>query len=190
MARRDEHEGLLEQTANDGSWDFDAVNNRVEYSPRWKAMMGYSDDDLARSAPDWRRIVHVDDYARLQAKLREHLAGHTAIFENTHRMRRKDGEWRWILCRAKALLDEQGRLRRLVGVETDITEQKVYEEALFREKEAAQITLQAIGDGVITTDADSVIDYINPVAETLTGWRLEDAMGRNIDEVFLSLIHI
>ena len=58
MARRDEHEGLLEQTANDGSWDFDAVNNRVEYSPRWKAMMGYSDDDLARSAPDWRRCCN------------------------------------------------------------------------------------------------------------------------------------
>jgi PAS domain-containing protein len=68
LARRDEREALLERTVNDGTWDFDAVNNRVEYSPRWKAMMGYSDEDLARSAPDWRRIVHVDDYARLQAK--------------------------------------------------------------------------------------------------------------------------
>ncbi len=184
IAERDEREGLLEQTANDGSWDFDAVNNRVEYSPRWKAMMGYSDEDLARSAPDWRRIVHVDDLARLQAKLREHLAGHTAIFENTHRMRRRDGEWRWILCRAKALLDEQGRLRRLVGVETDITEQKVYEEALFREKESAQITLQSIGDGVVTTDGEGVVEYVNPVAEELTGWKLDDASGRHVDEIF------
>ncbi|MEO8224852.1 MAG: PAS domain-containing protein, partial [Gammaproteobacteria bacterium] len=173
LADINEREHLLELTVNDGTWDFDALNNRVQYSPRWQRMMGYSDEDLARNAPDWRRIVHVDDYARLQAKLREHLAGATDVFENTHRMRRKDGEWRWVHCRAKALLDDRGRLRRLVGVETDITEQKVYEEALFREKESAQITLQSIGDGVVTTDHAGTVEYINPVAEELTGWNLD-----------------
>ena len=81
-------------------------------------------------------------------------------------------------------MDKHGRLLRLVGVELDITERKLYEEALFREKESAQITLQSIGDGVVTTDANSVIDYINPVAEALTGWRLEDAMGRPVEEIF------
>jgi diguanylate cyclase (GGDEF)-like protein/PAS domain S-box-containing protein len=81
-------------------------------------------------------------------------------------------------------VDEHGRLLRLVGVELDITERKLYEEALFREKESAQITLQSIGDGVITTDAQSTVDYINPVAEQLTGWRLEDAMGRPIEEIY------
>ena len=66
-------------------------------------------------------------------------------------------------------MDDKGRLLRLVGVELDITERKLYEEALFREKESAQITLQSIGgDGVITTDAKGVIDYLNPVAESLT----------------------
>ena len=50
--------------------------------------------------------------------------------------------------------DEKGRLIRLLGVEVDITERKLYEEALFREKESAQITLRSIGDGVITTDAE------------------------------------
>ena len=54
----------------------------------------------------------------------------------------------------------------------------------FARRESAQITLQSIGDGVITTDASSTIDYINPVAEELTGWRLEDAMGRPVEEIF------
>ncbi|MDH5275499.1 MAG: diguanylate cyclase, partial [Gammaproteobacteria bacterium] len=184
LAEINEREHLLELTVNDGTWDFDAKNNRVEYSPRWKRMMGYDDADLARNAPDWRRIVHVDDYARLQARLRDHLAGRTEIFENTHRMRRKDGEWRWMTCRAKALLDDHGRLRRLVGVETDITEQKIYEEALFREKESAQITLQSIGDGVVTTDHEGIVEYINPVAEELTGWNVDDAGGRHVDDIF------
>ena len=87
-------------------------------------------------------------------------------------------------CRAKGLTDDQGRLRRLIGVETDITEQKVYEEALFREKESAQITLQSIGDGVVTTDEECNVEYMNPVAEGLTGWKVDDATGCPIDEVF------
>jgi diguanylate cyclase (GGDEF)-like protein/PAS domain S-box-containing protein len=99
-------------------------------------------------------------------------------------MRHATGEWRWVISRAKAKVDEKGRLLRLVGVELDITERKLYEDALFREKESAQITLQSIGDGVITTDAKGMIDYVNPVAETLTGWRLEDSQGRAIEEIF------
>lgn len=184
LAEINEREHLLESTVNDGTWDFDPRTNHVEYSERWKQMMGYSDEDLSHSSPDWRRIVHQDDYVRLQGRLRDHLAGRTEVFENTHRMRRKDGEWRWVLCRAKALMDEEGRLRRLVGVETDITDQKTYEEALFREKESAQITLQSIGDGVVTTDHLGIIEYINPVAEDLTGWNLDDAGGRHVDEIF------
>ena len=112
------------------------------------------------------------------------LPARRPMFESTHRMRHRNGEWRWVISRATARVDKHGRLLRLVGVELDITERKLYEEALFREKESAQITLQSIGDGVITTDANSTIDYINPVAEELTGWRLEDAMGRPVEEIF------
>jgi len=181
IAERDE---LMIRTANDGSWDFDALNNRMTFSPRWQSIMGYTDDDLVNDAPDWQRLVHPDDLARVQIRLREHLAGETEIFESVHRMRRRDGEWRWVQCRAKAMVDANGRLRRLLGVETDITDRKTYEEALFREKESAQITLQSIGDGVVTTDADGNIEYLNPVAEELTGWADDDASGRPVDEVF------
>ena len=146
-------------------------------------MLGYDENDVGQ-APDWRTLVHSDDMSRVQAAIRDHVAGKTPIFESLHRMRHATGEWRWVISRAKARVDDKGRLLRLVGVELDITERKLYEEALFREKESAQITLQSIGDGVITTDAKGVIDYVNPVAESLTGWRLEDAQGRAIEEIF------
>ena len=83
-------------------------------------------------------------------------------------------------------MDEQGRARRIVGIDLDVTERKLFEEALFKEKESAQITLQSIGDGVITTDSKCRIEYLNPVAEQLTGWRLEHAQGRIVDEIFRS----
>ncbi len=179
----EERNELALSSANDGLWDFDTLNNRVYLSPRWKAMLGYDESQVGQ-APDWRTLVHTDDMSRVQAAIRDHVAGKTPLFESMHRMRHATGEWRWVISRAKARVDENGRLIRLVGVELDITERKLYEEALFREKESAQITLQSIGDGVVTTDAHGVIDYINPVAEQLTGWRLEDSQGRAIEEVF------
>jgi diguanylate cyclase (GGDEF)-like protein/PAS domain S-box-containing protein len=178
-----ERNALIELASNEGLWDFDFDTNRLFVSDRWKAMMGYvhlGPEDVV----DWRGMVHPDDLARVQDAMFKHVSGATPIFESSHRMRHCNGEYRWVISRAKGRIDATGRLERLIGVELDITERKLYEEALFREKESAQITLQSIGDGVITTDAESVIDYINPVAETLTGWRLEDAMGRNVDEVF------
>src|ERR1700728_1492114 len=183
LAKVEERLHLTQAAANDGVWDFDLENNEVYFSPRWKAMLGYGDEDM-RESPDWRNLVHPDDMTRVQNSIRDHVAGKLPIFESVHRMRHRNGEWRWVISRAQARVDAHGRLLRLVGVELDITERKLYEEALFREKESAQITLQSIGDGVVTTNADSTIDYINPVAEELTGWRLEDAMGRPVEEVF------
>ena len=178
-----ERNDLVAVTANDGIWDFDGDTKRINLSRRWKTMLGYDleDEDLML---DWYQLVHPDDMARVQASMRAHLEDKTPFFESMHRMKHQNGEWRWMQSRAKAVTDENGRLRRLLGVEVDITERKLYEDALFREKESAQITLQSIGDGVITTDANCKVEYVNPVAEELTGWKVDDASGRSIDEIF------
>ena len=176
-----ERDKLVTNTANDGLWDYDVRGNSTYFSPRWRAMLGYDENE---DIPEWRFLVHPDDMARVQTQLRDHLEGRTDLFESVHRMRHASGDWRWIQSRVKARLDEQKHLQRLVGVETDITERKLYEEALFREKESAQITLQSIGDGVATTDAEGVVQYLNPVAEGLTGWKVDDAVGLTIDEIF------
>jgi diguanylate cyclase (GGDEF)-like protein/PAS domain S-box-containing protein len=181
LADVQERDRLVTATANDGLWDYDVRENSMYFSPRWRAMLGYAHD---YDVPEWRLLVHPDDLAHVQTHLREHLEGRADIFESVHRMQHASGEWRWIQSRVQGRLDENGRLKRLVGVETDITERKLYEEALFREKESAQITLQSIGDGVVTTDGEARVQYLNPVASELTGWRLDDAVGRNIDEIF------
>ena len=183
LAELRERNELVSLTANDGIWDFDGATKRVDLSRRWKAMLGYDPNDQ-EVVLDWYHLVHPDDMARVQSKMREHLEGKTPFFESVHRMKHQNGDWRWMSSRAKGVLDTNGRLLRLLGVEVDITERKLYEEALFREKESAQITLQSIGDGVITTDAEGTVEYINPVAEELTGWKVDDASGLPIDEIF------
>ena len=183
LAELQERNALVAMTANDGIWDFDGDSKRINLSRRWKVMLGYDpdDDDVML---DWYNLVHPDDIARVQSRMREHLEGKSPFFESVHRMRHQCGDWRWMKSRARCILDENGRLIRLLGVEVDITERKLYEDALFREKESAQITLQSIGDGVITTDSKCNVEYVNPVAEELTGWKVDDASGRPIDEIF------
>ncbi len=63
-------------------------------------------------------------------------------------------------------------------------ERKLTEEALAQEKELAQVTLASIGDGVVRTDAAGVVDYLNPVAERLTGWSAEEACGQPVPRIF------
>ena len=74
----EERNELALYSANDGLWDFDTLNNRVYLSPRWKAMLGYDESDVGH-APDWRTLVHSDDMSRVQAPIRDHVAGKTPI---------------------------------------------------------------------------------------------------------------
>ncbi|HEX6898702.1 MAG TPA: EAL domain-containing protein [Thermoanaerobaculia bacterium] len=93
-------------------------------------------------------------------------------------------EGRTFQTRIEPLRDADGEITGCVGIAVDITERKQAEEALYREKERAQVTLASIGDGVIRADPQGRIDYLNLVAETLTGWKAEDAIGRTVGEVF------
>ena len=174
---------FIMQGAHEGIWDLDVVRAKLQFSPRLKAILGYVEDEL-KDVSEWRQFVHPDDGEAIDELLRAHIAGQSEFFEYTHRIRHRSGEWRWVNARAKALTNSQGHLVRLVGVALDITDNKIYEEALFREKKSAQITLQSIGDGVITTNAVGLVEYLNPVAETLTGWRSIDAVGRSIDDIY------
>lgn len=94
----------------------------------------------------------------------------------------------WTQWHNRMLFDEQGNFIEFQAVGRDITALKQVEETLFQEKELAQVTLQSIGDAVITTDAMGRIEYLNPVAESLTGWSESAAQGLPLVEVF-RIIH-
>ena len=99
-------------------------------------------------------------------------------------LRRVDGSIITVLENGRAVRDEAGRIVGYEGSLTDITERKHAELAALQEKDKAQVTLQSIGDAVITTDAARRIESLNPVAEELTGWDAHDAQGRLLSEVF------
>ncbi|HEY1890341.1 MAG TPA: EAL domain-containing protein [Steroidobacteraceae bacterium] len=118
-----------------------------------------------------------------RAEFRRRVESEGEIRNAEFLMRRRDGGQVVILENARAVRDTAGRITHYEGTIADITERKRAEQAVFAEKERAQVTLQSIGDAVISTDAEGSIEYINPVAESLTAWTLEEARGRPIGEV-------
>jgi diguanylate cyclase (GGDEF)-like protein/PAS domain S-box-containing protein len=98
-------------------------------------------------------------------------------------LRRKDGSMLVVIDNCRVVRDKQGRISGFEGTLTDVTERKKAETAVFQAKERAQVTLQSIGDAVITTDSDGRIDYMNPIAESLTGWENREAEGQLIADV-------
>jgi diguanylate cyclase (GGDEF)-like protein/PAS domain S-box-containing protein len=98
-------------------------------------------------------------------------------------LRRKDGSMLVVVVNSRVVRDGHGRIAGYEGTIADITERKKAETAVYQAKERAQVTLQSIGDAVITTDSEGRIDYMNPVAESLTGWENHEAQTRRIGEV-------
>jgi len=123
------HELAVDAT-QDGLWDWNPKTNEVYFSQRWKEMLGFNDDELSNQLEEWSNRVHPDDMEQVMRDVQAHLSGETDHYINEHRLRCKDGSYKWILDRGKALFDEQGKPYRMVGFHTDISERKRLEEQL------------------------------------------------------------
>jgi PAS domain S-box-containing protein len=86
---------LAVEGANDGIWDRDFATDEVYFSPRWKAMLGHAEDEIGDLPREWQSRVHPDDVPGLQATMAAHLRGEATHFESEHRMRHRDGVYRW-----------------------------------------------------------------------------------------------
>ncbi|QNM95980.1 putative bifunctional diguanylate cyclase/phosphodiesterase [Chitinimonas koreensis] len=138
--------------ANDGLWDWNIRDDTIYFSPRWKAMLGYREDELIDPLPEtWLALVHPDEGEGLRMQLIRHLKGDTPHFEAEHRMRHKDGSWRWMLTRGMAMIDPASRLAyRMAGSLTDITERKRAEEQMLYD--ALHDSLTGLANRAMFTD--------------------------------------
>lgn len=128
---------------NDGIWDWDLRTNKVYYSPVWMKILGYKPDALPHLLTTWSDNVYPDDLDRTLKDVQNHLDGKTEVYENSHRIKHRDGHYIWIEAKGKCLRNQEGHPLRLVGTITDITQKKEAQEALRKAKESAEIANRA-----------------------------------------------
>lgn len=131
---------------------------------------------------NWSMAIHPDDRQHVMLEWRAAALG-DATFQTEARFLRPDGRIVWARLNAAAMLDGHHPRGHVQTVE-DISERKIIEDALFEEKERAQVTLNSIGDAVLTTNLPGNVTYLNLAAEKMTGWSREKAIGRPLSEVF------
>jgi diguanylate cyclase (GGDEF)-like protein/PAS domain S-box-containing protein len=121
---------LAAEGANDGLWEWDLRTQELFVSGRWKAMIGLPATAGTGPVEDWSSRVHPEDTAALKEALEAHIAGRSEHFQNEHRIRHEDGNYRRFLCRGIAVRNASRRAGRIAGSLTDITERAIAQEQL------------------------------------------------------------
>lgn len=178
LKEREERLALVIEGTNDGIWDWDLQTDQVYFSPRWKAMLGYADDEIANSLDEWKSRVHPDDLERVTTQLQAYLDGQVPEYQLEHRLAHRDGSYRWIFARGIALRDSDGKPYRMAGSDADITERKQADEAIRQsEKRFSQVFSASPIPISITGLADGRYVEVNDAWLRLFGYTREQVTG-------------
>ena len=172
------------ENGGQGVWDWNPSTGKIYFSPTWKSLLGYNDDEIENSDEKWTSLVHPDDLSRVIKEENRHLSGETNEYICECRMQCKNGNYKWVLDHGKIIRESLNeKSLRMIGTLTDIDALKNAEQALFAEKERLHITLESIRDAVLVTDENGIITFINPAAEDLLEFSAKYAIGKHFHDL-------
>nr|WP_321265676.1 bacteriohemerythrin [uncultured Sulfurimonas sp.] len=183
---------LAVEGSQDGIWDWNLQTNELLFGERFETMLGYTQGSLKNDASTWFNLLHPEDTERASKNVYNYLdAKGKGLFECTFRLQANDGSWRWILGRAKAQFNNEGKALRLVGFNTDITEKKLLEEEL----KYSYTTLHKLTENIpgaifqykLYPDGSSSFPYFSKGIENIFDISVEDIL-KNANSI-LKLTH-
>ncbi|HQT29896.1 MAG TPA: EAL domain-containing protein [Thiobacillus sp.] len=171
--------------AGDGMWDWNTQTNEVFFSSRWKAMLGYVDADIGTAVIERDSRVHPEDTPQFYADIERHMNGETASYVNEHRMRCKDGNYRWILDRGQVIeRDADGAPLRMIGTHTDISARKAAETALADSTLRLQTIIEAEPECVKQLAADGTLLQMNRAGlDMIEADSADQVVGRKVSGI-------
>ncbi len=114
-----------------GTWDWDVLSGNVAFNKQWAKILGYTAEEIDPSVECWKQLLHPEDLVRVMDTVGKNLEGETLHYQCEHRLRTKEGTWKWVLACGKVVeRDQAGRALRHAGVHLDISDRKQAEEQL------------------------------------------------------------
>lgn len=170
-----------------GIWELDLVRNEAAWDPWMYRLFGVDENHTEPLSKIWQRHVHPEDLDRMEKAVRQAVVG-VAPLEEEYRIFHPDNSIHHIRVSANVTSSEPGRALKIVGAAWDVTRMRTMALELEEQHELLRVTLHSIGDAVMTTDAKGIVQWLNPVAERMTGWSAAEAKGKPSHAVF-NIVH-
>ena len=171
-----------------GVWDWDIPGEKVFFSKRWKGMLGHAEHEIGNSLKEWSERVHPDDLAEIMAQIQAYFEGKLPVYQLEHRLRCKDGSYKWILARGMVVKwGEDGKPLRMIGTHTDITDRKTSQiqlQAAFDDSKRLHEALDHVPAYIYMKDTNSRYVYANKLTLDLLGVSAEELAGSRDDRFF------
>jgi PAS domain S-box-containing protein len=180
IEKNEEQLRLVIEGVNDGIWFWNFIDNSIYYSPRWKEMFGYKDDELENTVQTWKKLMHPDDLPVTEDHIKKCIEGEPS-FNVECRMMCKNGEYKWIMARARAKYDDKGDITRLDGANTDISESKSLMLDLVRAKEEV-IRISKIKDEFLSVTSHDLKSPLGIVKTSMNLLMEESQLSENVKE--------
>ncbi len=127
LRESEERYSLATKGANDGLWDWNLETNEIYFSSRWESLLGYAPGEISQDPNEWFNRVHPGDRERVNKEIAKFLEGNSHNFQTEYRILHKEGNYRWMLSRGFGSRNPNGKVSRIAGSQTDITERKLYD---------------------------------------------------------------
>lgn len=179
LAESEERYKLATTASDNGIWDWWVNENKVFYSDKWKAQLGYLPEELEDKFESWQNNLHPDDLDRMNNAVQEFLQNPEEYFIHEFRLKHKNGSYRWIRNQASAVLNTEGKVIRMFGSHSDITEKKEAEAALHKMDQMYRNLIQNAPDGIALIDYDGNYKFISPSGLKLFGYSEDEILNKN-----------
>jgi two-component system cell cycle sensor histidine kinase/response regulator CckA len=180
----EERYALAVQGSNDGIWDLNLATGQIYFSPRWKSMLGYKDDEIPNNVEEWEKRIHQDDRHLVMESRKACLDGHIPAYEIEYRLQHKDGSFRWIHARGTCLRDLEGKPIRFSGSHSDITDRKRIEDILRESEKKYRTLFEESKDSIFISDSGRRIVDINQAGINLFGYTKEELFSLDLEKLY------
>lgn len=169
---------LTIEATEQGIWDWNVLTNEVFFSPQWKKQIGYEDHELKNAFETWVNLLHPYDKEKSIQIVRNYLEHPQKHYISEFRLRHKDGSYRWIFSKASSIIDENGKVVRMFGSHTDITEQKLFELKILESEKQFRTLFEKAADAIFIADMnEGIILDVNEAACSLLKKSKEQIIG-------------
>lgn len=169
-ADRSELYRLALEATDSGIWDLDVASNRCYFSPYCYEMLGYRQGVDECGTRDWLNLAHPEDVESICSAIKDCIDGSAQSLRLDFRVKTKEGKWRWLLCKGKAVSrDGQGKAQRVVGTVVDVSHTRMIEQMLRLEHDLLDLITATSPVGIMLVETDGHIAFLNPRVEEILG---------------------